>query len=70
MSIAAVIVKIMPESPDEDLERISVEAEEILEEDGAKNISFEEKPVAFGLKAIMIKFAPWAKSQSTASLVY
>ena len=55
--VVAIIVKIMPESPDEDLDRIKVEAEAKLKEDGALNISFEVKDVAFGLKAIMIKFA-------------
>ena len=55
--VVAIIAKIMPESPDEDLEKIKVEAQKKLEEDGAKNISFETKEIAFGLKAIMIKFA-------------
>lgn len=60
----AVIVKIMPDSPDEDLKKIELEARERLEEDGAMNISFEIKPVAFGLKAVMIKFA-WDEEKDT-----
>lgn len=64
MAIVAVIVKIMPDSPDEDLEAIKTAAKEKLEEDGAQNISFEEKPVAFGLKAVMVKFA-WEESKDT-----
>ncbi len=64
--IVAIIVKIMPDSPEEDLEKIKTETQKLLEEDGAQNISFEEKPVAFGLKAIMIKFAwPEDKDSST-----
>ncbi|MCA9485457.1 MAG: elongation factor 1-beta [Nanoarchaeota archaeon] len=55
--IVAVIVKIMPDSPEEDLEKIKADAKVKLEEDGARNISFEEEPVAFGLKAIKAKFA-------------
>ena len=55
--IVAVIVKIMPESPETDLEKIKVETETKLKEDGAQNISFEIKEVAFGLKAVMVKFA-------------
>lgn len=64
MGIVAVIVKIMPDSPDEDLEAIKHKAKHILEHDGAQNISFEEKPVAFGLKAIMVKFA-WPEEKDT-----
>lgn len=57
VGVVAIIVKIMPDSPDEDLEKIKAGAQAKLEEDGAKNISMEEKDVAFGLKAVMIKFA-------------
>ena len=65
MSIVAIIVKVMPESPDVDLNKIKIESEKILIREGAKNISFEEKPVAFGLVALMIKFAwPEAKDGS------
>jgi elongation factor 1-beta len=53
----AVIVKIMPDSPEEDLEKIKASAKEKLEAEGGQNISFEEEPVAFGLKAIKVKFA-------------
>jgi len=55
--VVAIIVKIMPDSPEEDLEAIKTQAQKVLEEDGAQNVSFEEKDVAFGLKAVMIKFA-------------
>ena len=55
--VVAVIVRIMPDSPDENLDKIKKEAEIILNKEGAKNISLEEKPVAFGLKAIFVKFA-------------
>ena len=50
-----IIVKLMPESPDTNLEAIKKAARSLLEPEGAKNISFEEKPIAFGLKAIMLK---------------
>jgi len=66
MSIVAVIVKIMPESPDTDLDKIKGEAEAKLKEDGAQNISFEVKDVAFGLKALMIKFA-WPEEKDTST---
>ena len=55
--VVAVIVRIMPNSLDEDLSEIKEESERSLAKEGAKNISFEEKAVAFGLKAIFAKFA-------------
>jgi elongation factor 1-beta len=64
MAIAAVIVKIMPQSPESDLEVIKKEAQSILESEGAQNFSFEEKPIAFGLKAIMMKLA-WQEEKDT-----
>ena len=64
MSIVAVIAKIMPDSPETDLGTIKEKAKEILEKEGAQNISFEENPVAFGLKAIMVKFA-WPEDKDT-----
>jgi translation elongation factor EF-1beta len=36
----------------------------LLEQEGAKNISFEEKPIAFGLKAVMMKMA-WPEEKDT-----
>lgn len=64
MAIVAVIVKIMPESPDVDLEQIKEKAKSILEGLGAQNISSEEQPVAFGLKAVMVKFA-WPEEKDS-----
>lgn len=45
----------MPESPETDLEAIKQEAQTFLKSEGAKHISFEEVPIAFGLKALMVK---------------
>jgi len=50
-----IIVKIMPESPETNLEAIKKSALATLQPEGAKNISFEERPIAFGLKAVMMK---------------
>jgi len=50
-----IIVKLMPESPDTDLNAIKATAQSSLSAEGAKNISFEERPIAFGLKAVMVK---------------
>ena len=62
--IAAVIVKIMPESPDINLEEIKESVKERLQPEGAQNISFEEKSIAFGLKAVFVKFA-WPEDKDT-----
>ncbi len=64
MAIVAIIAKIMPESPDVDLEVLKSEAEKRLTPHGAQNISFEIKPIAFGLKAVMVKFA-WPEEKDT-----
>ena len=50
-----IIVKIMPESPETNLEAIKKSDLATLQPEGAKNISFEERPIAFGLKAVMMK---------------
>ena len=55
MAAVVIIVRIMPNSPEANLENIKEKAKSALEAEGAKNISFEEKPVAFGLKAIIMK---------------
>lgn len=55
MATVVIITKLMPDSPDANLEAIRFRAKTSLEEEGAKNISFEEKPIAFGLKAIYVK---------------
>lgn len=64
MGQTAVIVKIMPDSPDTDLGFIESKAKEKLEAEGAQNISFQIREIAFGLKAVMVKFA-WPEEKST-----
>ena len=55
MATVIIIVKLMPDSLNANLEEIKSAAKNLLEKEGAKNISFEEKPIAFGLKAIQVK---------------
>ncbi len=64
MAVVAVIAKIMPSSPETDLKKIEEIAKKSMEQEGAKNISFVEEPIAFGLKAIMMKFA-WPEEKDT-----
>lgn len=55
MATVIIIAKLLPESPSVDLSMIKADAKSVLEKEGAKNISFEEKPLAFGLKSLHIK---------------
>lgn len=64
MAIAAVIVKLMPESPESNLEEIQEKAKAVLESLDAQNITFDQEPIAFGLKAILVKFA-WPEEKDT-----
>ena len=50
-----IIIKLMPESLDVNLEEIQKKAQDLLIPEGAKNISFQEVPLAFGLKALNVK---------------
>jgi translation elongation factor aEF-1 beta len=62
--VAAVITKVMPSSVETNLKILEDEIKNCLVSEGAQNISFKEEPVAFGLKAIIVKFA-WPEEKST-----
>ena len=64
VGIVAVIVKLMPKNPDVDVAGLQGKARKVLEKKGAKNISFEINELAFGLKALMIKFA-WLEEKGS-----
>ena len=51
MAIAAIISKVMPDSPSADLKKIEKDIEHALTKMKALNISFEEKPIAFDIKS-------------------
>ena len=57
MGIAAVKIRILPTSPEVDLEKLKKTVKILIEKIGGKNCSFEEEPSAFGLKAIIAFFA-------------
>jgi elongation factor 1-beta len=67
MGIAAVKIRILPTSPEVDLERLKKTAKVIIERMGGKNCRFEEEPIAFGLKAIIALFA-WPEELELDSL--
>jgi elongation factor 1-beta len=54
MAIVAVKIRLMPVSPDTDLEKIKVEAEKRINQLDAKVHASEIEPIAFGLKALML----------------
>jgi elongation factor 1-beta len=57
MGTALITLKIMPESPESNLEEIETSAKEKIESHEGKEVAFKEEPVAFGLKAIITKFS-------------
>lgn len=57
MGILAVKIKLMPTSIKTNLEKIKEKTKILIEKEGGKNCNFEEEPIAFGLKAIIVFFA-------------
>lgn len=57
MGMTAVKIRLMPTAVDINFEKLKEEAKEKIEQGEGKNVSFEEQPIAFGLKAIIAFFA-------------
>jgi len=68
MAFALIRIKIMPDSPSADLDKIERRTNEILTEAGSKSIKFEKEPIAFGLTAIIAQFS-WEDSESNDELM-
>ncbi|MEK6898041.1 MAG: elongation factor 1-beta [Nanoarchaeota archaeon] len=49
-------IKMMPSSPNVNFDGIKKKAKSVVENNKGKNISFEEEPIAFGLKALIVYF--------------
>lgn len=60
--ISGVKIKIMPVSPDVNLNEIEEEAKKIIEENSGINREYVQEPIAFGLKAI-IAFFQWPEEK-------
>ena len=56
MGTALITIKLMPVSPEVNLDEIKEKAKALIEEKQGKNTRFEEQPVAFGLKAVIVYF--------------
>lgn len=55
MAKAIITFKLMPESPEVDLEPIKTEAQRIVKAAGAiGQMQVKEEPIAFGLKAVLV----------------
>jgi len=55
MAKAIITFKVMPESPDVDLEPVKEQARNIAKEHGAiGEMQVQEEPIAFGLKAVLV----------------
>jgi elongation factor 1-beta len=67
MGIVSIKMRIMPTSPEVDLEKLRKTAKLIIERMGGKNCKFEEEPIAFGLKAVIAFFA-WPEELELDSL--
>lgn len=57
MGIALIKIKIMPESPDTNLDDIEKKSRVIIEDYEGKNLKFEKEPIAFGLIAVIATFS-------------
>lgn len=57
MGIAVVKIKILPVSPEVDLEKLKEKAKDLIEGMSGKGCNFEEEPIAFGLKALIVFFS-------------
>jgi elongation factor 1-beta len=57
MGIAVVKIKILPTSPDVDLEELKATILSMVEKKGGKNCKIEQEPIAFGLEALIAFFA-------------
>jgi len=49
-------IKLMPSSPDVDLDKIKEQVKSVIEGNFGKNTRFDEEPIAFGLKAVIVSF--------------
>lgn len=67
MGTIGVKIKIMPLSPEVNLEEIKKQAAKLIEEKEGKNSRFEEEPIAFGLKALML-FFDWPEEKELEEL--
>ena len=64
MGIAGIKIKIMPTSPNVDLEKLKEEIKNVVTKNQGTNREYTEEPVAFGLKSITA-FFEWDESKDS-----
>ena len=64
MGTVAIKIKIMPEGLDTNLQEIGEKIKVGVEKEKGVVIRFEEEPIAFGLKALIVTFA-WPEEKDT-----
>ncbi|MBM3228286.1 elongation factor 1-beta [Candidatus Pacearchaeota archaeon] len=67
MGTVIIKMKLMPKSPEENIENLQKETEEILNRKNIKNFKFEIQPIAFGLKALIVLFG-WPEEEELNTL--
>ncbi len=67
MGIAAVKIKIMPKSPDTDLNKLENSIKQVIEKHKAIQLRLETQPLAFGLNVIIATFG-WDEDISIENL--
>ncbi|MBU2616797.1 MAG: elongation factor 1-beta [Nanoarchaeota archaeon] len=67
MSLMAVKIKVMPTSPEVDLEELKNKIRKRIIDSSNSNVKFEEEPIAFGLKALIISLG-WPEDRELDSL--
>lgn len=67
MGMAVVKIKVMPTSPEVDLEELQSKITKILETADAKGCKIEIEPIAFGLNALIVLFG-WDEAKEIDSL--
>lgn len=67
MGVVAVKIKIMPSSPEINIEELKDRIKKFLEERDVKKPQFEIQPIAFGLKALIAMFG-WPEEKGLEGL--
>ena len=67
MGMVVVKIKIMPVSPDVNLDEISEKITHLLEKEGGKGNKIEKEPIAFGLNALILMFG-WDEAKEIDSI--
>jgi elongation factor 1-beta len=67
MGTIGVKLKVMPDSPDTDMEKLKEELKRLIEKNSGKSRSYEIEPVAFGLMSLTA-FFEWPEEKELEEL--